>query len=479
MKIRRIVSAALAIGLLICMLQPVISPAMATEGYTSIRSGTIESGTTISTDSPTVCFVRFDMINGSKSVHVNVKSEGYAQQNYTFVENQGWNYFDVLRIYVAEINNNTITYELLKPTSGGSSGSSSGTILNCNIPGQTALAGDKVVFPITIQNNNNEDKTYTLSATSGTGWSLRFTSGSNGIYKVFVPKTQSTTVNLEVLTNAATGVGEKKVTATVDDKNIDLYVQITSINQSAEVSTKVTSKIASIGDKIYYDIWTKNLQAKENIYKLSVTGLPDNWYYRYKESTGSIEEMAETVIPAAGEKSLVLEIVPPSSVQTGDYNFTAVVTTPDGQQISKDLILRLKSSVDMSMTSSKLGYSAKPGEAFNIDVYITNTGNGASLTNVGLETQAPEGWLVQVSPNSTNSIKAGQTQTFRVKVTPPGNIVASDYDITIKAKSDQATKEKDYRITITVDSYIPYIGGAIILIVAGALFLVYRKYGRR
>ncbi|CAJ36938.1 COG1470 family protein [Methanocella arvoryzae] len=484
MKAGRILSGAVMMVLAISLLQPIMVPvAMAAANeYTGTLTQTTQ-------DQPRVfnnCFVWYNPVNGSNTAKVTIKSAQHPQlENYT-VSSDGTRdriyYFGKLEIYFIDIDPNTgiAQVHITWPTSdGSSSGSSTGTSLTCNIPGQTALAGDKVVFPITIQNNNNEDKTYTLSATSGTGWDLRFTSGSNGIYKVFVPKMQSTTVNLEVMTNAATGVGEKKITATVDDKNIDLYVQITSINQSAEVSTKVTSKIASIGDKIYYDIWIKNLQPKENIYKLAVTGLPENWYYRYKESTVSIEEMAETVIPAGGEKTLVLEIVPPNSVQAGEYNFTAAVTTPDGQVIAKDLNLRLKSSVDMSMTSSKLAYSAKPGESFNIDVYVTNTGNGAALTNVGLETTAPEGWLVQVTPNSTNSIKAGQTQTFRVKVTPPGNIVASDYDITIKAKSDQASKEKDYRITITVDSYIPYIGGAIIVLVVAGLFIVYRKYGRR
>jgi uncharacterized membrane protein len=110
---------------------------------------------------------------------------------------------------------------------------------------------------------------------------------------------------------------------------------------------------------------------------------------------------------------------------------------------------------------------------------VRNTGNGAALTNVYLDTKAPDGWTVQVTPNQTNSVAAGNAATFRVKVTPPGNIVASDYDVIITAKSDQAEKEKDFRITVKVDSIVPYIGGAIILFVVVGLLLVYRKYGRR
>jgi uncharacterized membrane protein len=274
-------------------------------------------------------------------------------------------------------------------------------------------------------------------------------------------------------------VGERKVWGYVDNTRFEVYVDITSANQSADVSYKVTSRIAYIGDKVTYDLHIKNVQAKENLYTLAVTGLPDNWYYRFKESTASTEEIAEAIIPASSQKDLVLEIVPPYSVSTGNYNFTAVVTTPEGVAIRKELTLTLKSGIGMSVDSNKLAYDAKPGEAFNIVVYVRNTGQGSALTNVYLDTTAPEGWLIQVTPNRTNSIKAGESQAFTMSVQPPGNIVASDYEVNVKVKSDQAEKEKDYRISIKTDSIIPYLGGGIIIVVVVGLILIYRKYGRR
>jgi uncharacterized membrane protein len=299
------------------------------------------------------------------------------------------------------------------------------------------------------------------------------------VHKLFVPGQQSITVDLVVQTTASAGIGEKRVTARVDSATIDLYVYITSVNESADVSYDVSSKISSIGDKITYGFKIKNLQPQENIYRLSTSGLPANWYARFKSDASSQEDLAEVILAPNAERSLVIEIVPPYSVSAGDYNFAALVTTPEGSVLSKDLMLRLKSSVSMEMLTGKLAYDAKPGEAFNIDVYVQNTGNGAALTNVYLEAKAPDGWTVQVTPNKTASLTAGNSQAFRVKVTPPGNIVPSDYDVTIKAKSDQAEKEKDFRITVTVDSLVPHIGGGIILFVIVGLLLVYRKYGRR
>ena len=425
------------------------------------------------------CIVKFVILNDT-TVNVMVSTSSGTQQR-TLSQNEEMELPDIIKIRVDSIHPASGTVWVYIATPGSDpTPTPGGTRITCDLPGIQALAGDVVNFPITIYNNNNDDQTYTLSASSGTGWGLRFVSGSTGIYKIFVPAHQSKSVTLEARTSGATGVGEKKITASVSGQAIDLFVYITSINQSADVSFDVSSKIASIGDKIIYNLKIKNLQSKENIYRLSASGLPgSSWYYRYKSDASSTEELSEVVIPANGERNLVIEIVPPYSVATGDYNFTATVTTPEGSSISKDLMLRLKSSVGMDMFSSRNGYDAKPGEPFTIDVYVRNTGNGAALTNVYLDTQAPDGWTVQVTPNRTNSITAGNSGTFQVKITPPGNIVASIYDVDITAKSDQAEKGRSYQVTVTVDSYIPYIGAGIILFVIGGLVLVYRKYGRR
>ncbi len=131
------------------------------------------------------------------------------------------------------------------------------------------------------------------------------------------------------------------------------------------------------------------------------------------------------------------------------------------------------------MNYDKLQYTSSPGQTFTIPVYVTNSGKGGALTNVYPDITAPSGWIVSSSPNMTTSLTAGNTQVFTVTVQSPGNIVASDYDVNVNVKSDQAASATDFRITIATSSIIPYVGGAIILIVIVGLVFIYRKYGRR
>lgn len=461
--------------LLVCMLAGAFQAPALADGYTSLYSGWVNSGQTTSANG---CIVIFDISNSS-GVHVSIHSPNYAMADAYIPVGQSVYYYDALRIYVGEVNygTNQALVDLSKPLAGSSS---TGTKLSSDTPGQTALAGDRVTFPIIIQNNNGDDKTYTLSATGATGWGLSFEYGGRSIYQVTVPASQSKTVNLIVQTPYSASIGEKSFTVKADDASLDVRVDITSVNQSADVSPKVSTVIAYVGDKVYYDFSVQNLQSQDNDYKLSVTSMPDdNWYYRFINARGNTDELAETVVPGDATQNLVLEIVPPYNANAGTYNFTAVFTTPDNISISKDLTLILKSGTSMSVTSDKLAYDAKPGQTFDIKVYVANTGSGAALTNVYPSVTAPSGWIVSSSPNITTSIKPGETQIFTVSVQPPGNIVASDYSVSIDVKSDQAHSASDYRITITTESYIPYIGGALIIVVLAGLAFMYRKYGRR
>jgi uncharacterized membrane protein len=449
-----------------------IAPAMAAT-YSSAYIGRVDSGTTITAGN---CFVTFGISNGSPNVRVAVQSPDYPSDDVVVPQGQSYYYYDALRIYVANVSGTQALVDVARPIS---SSSSTGTKVWCDTPGLNALAGDEVTFPINIQNNNGYDMTYGLSASSDTGWDTSFQYNGKDVYQLYVPASQSRVVTLAVQTPYAAGIGEKTITANIGSSSLDLHVYITSVNQSVGFTTKVNSIIASIGDKIYYDVTLNNLQSKENNYGLSVTGLPDNWYYRYVETRGSTSEMAEAVVPAESSKSLVLEIVPPYSVSEGTYNFTAVVTTPDNQTISQGLTLRLKATSSMTVASDQLAYTASPGQKFSINVYVTNSGTGGALTNVYPEISAPSGWVVSSSPATVNSIKAGDTQKFVISVQPPSNIAASDYDVSVTVTSDQAQKSSDYRITIATSSYVPYIGGGIIVAVLAGLAFLYKKYGRR
>ncbi|MGA9141164.1 MAG: NEW3 domain-containing protein [Methanocella sp.] len=473
MSIRRLLFF-LAAALVAAILLPAVSTA--DTGYTSAFSGYVNSGDIKSVNG---CNIVFTINPNSSAINLQIQSYDHSAENYTMGQGDAFYYWDELLITIVQVDSNASkAYVDISKPAATATATPTGTKVYCDTPGQLALGGDTVIFPIVIQNYDG-DHTYTLSASADAGWSTKYQYNNKDIYEIFVPQGQSRTVNLVVETAYTSGIGTKSITAKVDSNSLGLSARITSVNSSADVSAKVGTVIASIGSSASFDLNLQNLQAQDNDYKLSVTGLPDGWYYRYKESAQGTSEMAEAIVPAGSTKSIVLEVVPLLSATEGDYPFTAIVATPDGVNITKDLTVRLKGSVSMSVASDQLAYDAKPGETLSYKVYVTNDGKGEALTDVYAEVSAPTGWTVSSEPTSITSIKAGETQAFTISVVPPANIVASDYSVEVNIKSDQQQSSQTYRITITTSSLIPYIGGGVVLLVVGGLLFVYRKYGRR
>ncbi len=464
----------LALAVLVCT-----QPASAGDGYETVLRDWDENGTFVYVED---CYVTPLLDGGDGAVQITVSRAGYQDMVRTVSRGNSMDFYNIIRIFVVNISSSTdkVYLEISRPTQSSTvAPAQSGTGLTCTVPGQKALGGDSVTFPIAIQNNNRDGRTYSLTASSDAGWGLSFLSGGKNVYKVYVPGQQSLTVDLAVQTSAASGIGEKRVIAYVDNVPIDLYVYVTSVNHTTDVSAKYGSVVASIGDKVLYELHIKNSRPAESDYRLAVTGLPDGWYYRFKEDAASTAEISETIVAAGAVKTVALEIMPPYTVAPGDYAFTAIVTSPDNDVISKSLTLKLKSGADMIVSTPKLSYDAKPGQTFEISLYVNNAGRGVALTNIMADVTAPSGWVATVSPNQTASMAAGSSGTIRVKIQPPGNIVASDYPVSIKVKSDQGAKTFDYTIKVSTDSYIPYIGVGIIIVVIVGLILVVRKFGRR
>ena len=480
----------LSVALVICIAAGVIMPlAYADSSTPSAYTGVLYTGEVSNGQTQQLgtaqCQITTYITNGSNYVNVSISSPSYPSANNVLIPvGQTYYYYNILSIYVYSVDSSSGRADISISQPSSSSGTSTttpGTVLTCVTPGETALGGDAVTFPLTIYNNNGVDKTYTLTAQGGSSdWTSSFQYAGRNIYQIYVPAGGNQQVNLVVQTAYDSPLGAQTVTASTGDASLGLSVDITSINQSASVDVPITSMIDNIGSQVYYQFSIQNLQDQQNNYPLSVTGLPANWYYEFTSSETSSNQLAEVAVPALSSANFVLHILPPTSVSVGSYNFTAVVTGSDGMNESIPLTLTLSGGTGMSVSENQLAYTSSPGQTFTFPIYVTNSGNGGALTNVYPSVTAPSGWIVSSSPNSTNSISAGSTQTYEITVQSPGDIVASDYDVDVNVISDQTQSGSTaFRITIATSSVIPYVGAGIIIVVIAGLVLVYRKYGRR
>jgi uncharacterized membrane protein len=246
----------------------------------------------------------------------------------------------------------------------------------------------------------------------------------------------------------------------------------------ALVSVKTPLKGVMAGEHPNYEIKIKNIGSRDDTYRLTFQDLPEGWYARYKETAESTEEIAGIFIGSGSEKALYLKIITPYDVEIGDYNFSSVILSSAWSH-ELDLVLKVRGSYDMGVYPERYRYEVKKGDTVSFDVLVANEGRGGSFSNIVAEASAPGGWDVIVEPGSISSLKPGDKGTFTLDVTPPGDIVASDYKLVLKIECDQLEQEEEFRITVKESSNIAIYGVLIILVVVVGLWYVYKKYGRR
>ncbi|ADN36081.1 Alpha-galactosidase, NPCBM associated NEW3 domain protein [Methanolacinia petrolearia DSM 11571] len=249
-------------------------------------------------------------------------------------------------------------------------------------------------------------------------------------------------------------------------------------NYGLTIDVKSPLVTATIGNKPVYEILLSNVGKSDDIFDLSVEDLPAGWYGRYKLAADSTESASSLYIDAGSEKTVFLEIIPPYSVEKGDYSFNISVNSSDYSYKEK-LEAKITGSSNMVVFSEKYRYEVTKGDTADLSMTISNKGSGEALTNVRVEVSAPDGWNVRTTPTTIPSIQPGEKATVNLKVTPPANIAASDYKISVKVISDQEEDTEEIKIIVSESSLVGIFG---VLLLAGACFGVYyyfRKHERR
>ena len=262
-------------------------------------------------------------------------------------------------------------------------------------------------------------------------------------------------------------------------QTVDLgIIPLDKENYFAEVLVKTPSRVATVGTNPQYEITLRNIGRNDDTYTLAVPDLPEQWYARFRESSTTTEEVQEIYIPAGEEKTIYLEIIPPYSVDVGDYNFTLVAGS-SAREYEENLSLRLRGSYDLRTYTKTYRHEINRGETLNFDITITNAGVGGSLTNIGVNMSAPEGWRASVDPATVASLEPGERATVQVAVVPPADIVAGEYRFIALVRSDQDEQEDEFRVVVNERSYVALLGLLVMVGVAGGLWYIFRKYGRR
>ncbi len=170
--------------------------------------------------------------------------------------------------------------------------------------------------------------------------------------------------------------------------------------------------------------------------------------------------------------------------EPGEYNITVEVSSGEVEaSIDLKAIVTAKYDIDVAPSSGLLNTKATAGKDNYFNVSVTNIGS-ADMEKINLSskiTGGPSGWSITFSPESIDSLPAGDKREIQVNIKPTEKTISGDYMITISAEPEakNAFGSFNLRVTVLTPTIWGWVGvGIVVLVIAGLAFM-FMRLGRR
>jgi uncharacterized membrane protein len=354
-------------------------------------------------------------------------------------------------------------------------------------PGVAVAPGTKVSFDLTV--SSTRDATVALEVGGvPEGWTGSLLGGGFVVDSVSVTPDADGKVRLDVdvPADAVTGTDSivEDLTVTARGGGVQDVLPITIRVDAAAAGdiTLTTSTPALTGSSdasFSFDLQLQNDTAQDVTVSVAASG-PADW--DIAASLTGETQAASTVVEAGATQNVTVTATAPPTVAAGVYPIKVEAQAGD-RTVSADLAIEVTGSYSMTLNTPNdvLSASGSAGGATTQAFEITNDGT-APLTGVEMTHTAPSNWTVTYAPaDAIASIAPNTTETITATITPSSEAVAGDYALTFTAKAAEAgaTDDAAVRFTVETSPLWALIGLAIIILIVGGLFYVFRTYGRR
>ncbi len=347
-------------------------------------------------------------------------------------------------------------------------------------PSVVVAPGASVSFDVTVTTPSPERVALALTG-APSGWTALVHGGGNVIDAVETGGSSPPVVRVDVTVPAsASGTANLDLRATAAEGTRDLRLGV-RVESSAAGDVTLTTDFPSLqgpaGQTFDFNLTLSNQSAQDLTFAVNAQG-PDGWTVSAKLTGQS--QAASAVVKAGSTSGVTVSAQPPDGVAAGTYPIQ-VVATAGSRQIpgTLDVVVTGSYALAMSTPDQRLNGDGVAGQGSDLSLTLTNSGT-AAVTTVKLDSTPPSGWKVTFDPATIASLDPGKTQTVTAHVVPSSDAVAGDYVVTMKATGDQSTNASiDIRYTVETSLTWALVGIALIAVVVGGLWWVFRRFGRR
>jgi len=347
--------------------------------------------------------------------------------------------------------------------------------------GVTAIPGDEIKYSIDVINNSSSIKSMSFAFENlPKGWETSITSGGRDIRELSVRGNKEEMINVNISVPLNADMGEYRFDFVAIDGNskskLPLLVVVT---EQGSFKTDLTTDQANLqgtsDSKFNYTITIDNRTASEQNYSLSAS-VENGWGVYFQSGADKITSIS---IEPNQTKNVTVVVTPPQSVEAGTYEVLVKAATSDtSAQLKLEAVITGTYGLEISTPDGKLSTDLTAGDEKTIDLVVKNTGT-APLMDISIRANTPPNWESKFDMSNIQELKPGESKTIKATLKAPDKAIAGDYVTTFTASSAEVSSSATFRISVETSILWGAIAVLIILIVAGVLYYVIRKYGRR
>lgn len=231
------------------------------------------------------------------------------------------------------------------------------------------------------------------------------------------------------------------------------------------------------GKSAKYQFTVTNFGEADCLAVFNVTGLPQGYAWTISDAQGNV--LTQVYVPAGGSLTLYLTVTVPPLAEPGALSFRLGVKAPSTSD-EVTFSLGILGKYALSFVTQNFYLETTPGSTATFELAVRNTGY-SSLTNLILAAASvPGGFTVSINPQNVLLLRPGETATFTVSLTTDPTVDAGDYYVTLTLRADQLDPvSRDLHVYVKATSSPAYIAIAIVAILAVAVLVAYRRFGRR
>ncbi len=362
-------------------------------------------------------------------------------------------------------------------------GAANGLEVTTPFPAVAVAPGNKVSFDLTVTSVRQANVDLSL-ANVPSGWTASLLGGGFVVDGVAVGPDTDGEVRLDVTVPAEAPAGTSTIRVNARGggaaDTLAISIRVNADAAGTLTMTTNTPELTGASDKEFkFDLQLQNDTAQDVTVSANATG-PAGW--SVETTLTGATDAASTVVETGASQSISVTVTPAENTPADTYPIHVTATAGD-QVVESDLAIIITGSYDMTLTTpgEVLSTRGSAGSATTQEFEIANTGT-APITNVVLTGTPPTGWTVTVAPEAgLPSIEPQTTGKVTATITPSSDAVAGDYVVSFQAVSAENTTGETAQIRFTVETSPVWalVGIALIALILGGLFYVFRTYGRR